>query len=136
MNLAKRSHEFRFCGMSKKIVLLIAISVFAFTSAFAQSKKSKVEFLELWVGYNVKSTGLAAKMTIDIGQNKDHSLYDIVSNGEADNIIFKENGINNVFNSEVDVLTHLYELGWEILNIENINLLNKENIRYLLTKKL
>jgi hypothetical protein len=120
----------------KKIILLIAISVFALTSIHAQIKNTKVEYLELWVNYMVKTNGLTVKMTIDIGQNKYHSLYDIVKNGEADNIVFIENGISNVFSNEVDVLNHLSELGWEILNIEKINLLNKENIRYLLTKKL
>jgi hypothetical protein len=119
----------------KKIILLIAISIFAYTSIFAQTKNTKTEFLELWVNYYVRTSGLETKMTIDIGQNKEHSLYGIVSNGEGDNIVFKENGINNVFTTEVDVLTHLYNLGWEILNVEKINLLNKENIRYLLTKK-
>jgi hypothetical protein len=119
----------------KKIILLIAFSMFAYTSIFAQSKSTKTEFLVLWINYYVRSTGLGVKMTIDIGQNKDHSLNGIVSNGEGDNIVFKENGINNVFNTEVDVLTHLYSLGWEILNVEKINLLNKDNIRYLLTKK-
>ncbi len=118
----------------KKIVLLF-ISLFCAGNLFSQSeKRTNVEYMELWVYYTVNK-GINPKMHIDIGQNIYHPLHDIVSNGEADNIVFKGDGITKVFNNEVDILKYLSDLGWDIANIETINLMSREYVKYLFVKK-
>ena len=119
----------------KKIIVIFFLSLFCAGNFFSQSeKKPNAEYLELWVYYNVNN-GVNAKMYIDIGKNIYHPLHDVVSNGEADNIVFKGDGITKVFSNEVDIIKYLSDLGWDIVNTETINLMSREYIRYLFVKK-
>ncbi len=122
-----------------KKVLLLLLMIFSLTGKTNSQeikKKEKVheEYLTIWVYYTIKDS-INTRMYIDIGQNKNHSLNGIVSNGEAENIIFNENGILKVYNNEVDVLNHLSDLGWKVKSSELVKLLSRDYIKYLLVKE-
>lgn len=117
----------------RKTLFLLFIIITSSGKIFSQTDKDSTrEYIELWVNYRVVTEGITAKLFIDIGTSKNHSLYGLVKNGDADNIIFYEENITKVFNNEVDLLNYLSDTGWEIYDVQVINLLAKDYIKYIL----
>ena len=119
----------------RKILILIFILVVASAKTFSQTEKDSTrEYVVLWVNYSVVKEGVTAKLFIDAGTSKNHSLYGIVKNGDADNIIFTEEYTTKVFNNETDILNYLSNAGWKICDIKVVNMLAKDYIKYVFYK--
>jgi hypothetical protein len=117
----------------KKIFILLFIIVIASTETFSQVQKDSTrEYIVLWVNYSVVKEGVIPKLYIETGTSKNHSLYGVVKNGDADNIIFTDENSTKVFSSETDILNYLSVIGWKIYDIKVVNLLSKDYIKYLL----
>ena len=119
----------------KKIVLLLILAAFVLNVKSQDNKKTEKEFVELWVNYSVKEDKIVANFYIDVGTATYHSLKGIASNGEGNTIVFNDgDGTLSVFNNEVDILKHFYDLGWELFNKELIELIGRNYVKYTFSK--
>lgn len=120
----------------EKLKLLFVIPFIIQLNLYAQKECIPVsEYMELWINYSVNKEGVTCKMNINIGNDKKHSLYGLVENGAADNIVIIDDNIALVFNNEIDILNYLSATGWKIFDIEVINLLAKDHLKYLLYRE-
>lgn len=120
----------------EKLKLLFVIPLILQLNLFSQNENNPVsEYMELWVNYSITKEGITCRMNINAGSDKGHSLYGLIKEGEADNIIILDDNIALVFNNEIDILNYLSATGWKIFDIEVVNLLAKDHIKYLLYRE-
>ncbi len=116
------------------ICTIIFLGLFNFSSAQIQDNNKKGEYLILRVSHHLKRSGFEDRMTIDIGEFKNHSLKNIVENGENGVIIFNLPDVIVVAKNEVDCLSMLLSLGFKIVSLNKVTISGKEYFQYLLYK--
>ena len=82
----------------------------------------------------LKRDGIDSRLSVDIGSLENHSLRNIVRNGESGTIIFKFSDIIIVVKNEVDFLNMANSLNFKLVSVNEINISNKKYFQYLFFK--
>jgi len=105
-----------------------------YLSASAQTEK-KGEYLILTVHHYLKRDGLDARLSVNIGTGKDHSLYGIVENADAGAVSFRIDNKLIICRNEVDFLEIALSFGFQLIDVKEIKLSGKTYLQYLFFKQ-
>ncbi|MCX7862669.1 MAG: hypothetical protein N2449_06715 [Bacteroidales bacterium] len=116
-----------------KIILVICMSMW---SLFIYAQQ-KTEYCILRIVNTLKTSGIESKLSIDIGNSKEHSLYNIVENNKNGFVIFKQaDGSTITIKDEVDFLAIIEKYGFRLVQVYTTSILEKSYINYLFEKKI
>ena len=116
----------------KHLIVLSFFLVF-FTSSYAQKT---IEYVILRVEYYKKSYGLDSRLTIDLGTNTNHSLKNTIENSYGGAIrVTQSDGTVIILKNEIDFLTTLNNLGFQLIYNFPIEIAGRRMVQYLLEKK-
>ena len=119
--------------MKNHLSLLLILLIFNFSNSYiSQEINSNKYFCSIFVKHLLKRDGIKSEFSIDIGFNPQHPLQNIAKSIEGKAVLINDGIINQVFSSEIDLLSYLSSKGWKIINIDHPEIISYTFTRYLL----
>lgn len=112
----------------KKFILLV------FITTCASQLCGQVNFLTIKVAYSFKNSTLKHKMTIDIGTDVNHPLYQKIENTPSGGIKLKKSVEATDFiliSNEVDLLSYFENNGWDLVGVNEVVVIEDKFLHYL-----
>jgi len=119
--------------MKNRLSLLLILLIFNFSNSYiSQEINSNKYFCSVFVKQLLKRDGIQSEFSIDIGFNSQHPLRNVAKSIEGKAVKINDGVTNQVFLSELDLLSYLSSKGWKIINIDYPKIISYTYTRYLL----
>ena len=98
------------------------------------SQNSGNHYTTLKVKFVLNKADITNELYIDIGSDKTHPLYGIVSNLKKEAVTITEDGNQKVIQNEIDMLEYLKLKGWIIQHVVSVKILGADYLQYILVQ--
>lgn len=104
------------------------------TNDLSYVTKNKTEYLIVRCNITKKTGRTYYHFEIDLGTENHHSLSGKLEVGEDGVLIASENGKQVTLLTETDMLNYISELGWVMISITPVSILDRDYRQYLFSK--
>lgn len=109
----------------KKLLLLACLLM-------ALASQAQTNYLTVTVSMALKNKMLLHRMTVDVGTNSQHPLYNKVTNTSGGVIAIQQaDGKEISFTNEIDLLGYLENNGWDLVSVNEVMIIDNKYLQYL-----